>query len=61
MIEFANNNNVSVFINVSPFYANKGFYLYMNFNFNIIDYAITRKRFNVIKIKDIINYLTGVL
>ena len=27
----------------------------MSFSFNIIDYVITRKRFNVIKTKDIID------
>ena len=53
--EFVNNNNVLTFINVLFFYANKGFHFYISFNFNIIDYAITRKRFDVIKIKNIID------
>ena len=56
-----NNNNVSIFINVLFFYANKDFHFYINFNFNIINYVITRKRFNVIKIKNIINYIQNVL
>ena len=57
MIEFANNNNVLIFINVSSFYVNKGFYFHMSFNFNIINYVIIRKRFVIIKAKDIIDYI----
>ena len=56
IIEFANNNNVSTFISVLFFYTNKGFYSRISFNFDIIDYVIIRKRFNVIKIKDIIDH-----
>ena len=59
--EFADNNNVSTFTNVSPFYANKEFHFHINFNFNIIDYVITRKRLDVIKIKDIIDRIQDVL
>ena len=61
MIEFANNNNVSTFINMSSFYINKGFYFYINFNLNIINYVIIRKRFNIIKAKNIIDYIQNVL
>ena len=57
MIEFADNNNVFIFTNVSFFYANKEFHFRMNFNLNIIDYVIIRKRFNVSKIKDIIKHM----
>ena len=57
MIEFTNNNNVSIFTNVSFFYTNKDFHFHINFNFNIINYVITRKRFNVTKIKNIINHI----
>ena len=57
MIEFANNNDVSTFTNVSLFYANKEFHSYMNFNFDIIDYVIIRKRFDAVKVKDIINHI----
>ena len=39
------------------FYTNKEFYYRISFNFNIIDYIITRKRLNAIKIKDIIDYM----
>ena len=39
------------------FYVNKEFHLYMNFNLDIINYIIIRKRFNIIKIKNIINHI----
>ena len=39
------------------FYTNKDFHFYINFNFNIINYVIIRKRFNVIKVKNIIDYI----
>ena len=55
IIEFANNNNVSTFINVSFFYANKGFHSRISFGFNIIDYVIIRKRLNAAKTQDIID------
>ena len=45
---------------MSFFYINKGFYFYISFNFNIINYIIIRKRFNVIKIKNIIDYMQDV-
>ena len=46
---------------MSFFYANKGFHFHISFNSNIIDYVIIRKRFNIIKIKDIIKYMQNVL
>ena len=57
IIEFANNNNVLIFINMSLFYTNKGFHLYISFNFNIINYVIIQKRLNIIKVKNIIDYI----
>ena len=57
----ANNNNVSTFINILFFYANKEFHSRISFNFNIIDYIIIRKRLDVIKIKDIIDRMQDVL
>ena len=57
MTEFVNNNNVFAFINVSPFYVNKEFHFRISFNLNIIDYIITRKRFDVIKTKNIIEHI----
>ena len=60
MIEFADNNNVFAFMSVSPFYANKGFHSRMSFNSDTIDYVIIRKRFDVLKIKDIIEHMQNV-
>ena len=44
-------------MSVSLFYINKDFHFYISFNFDIINYVIIRKRFNVIKVKNIINYI----
>ena len=60
MIKFINNNDVSIFINVLLFYANKEFHFRMSFIFDIIDYVIIRKRFDAIKAKDIINHMQDV-
>ena len=57
IVEFSNNNNVLTFMNVLFFYANKVFHSRISFNFNIINYVITRKRLNVIKIKNIIDHI----
>ena len=57
IVKFADNKHVSAFISVLFFYANKEFHVYMSFNSNIIDYFITRKRLNAIKIKDIIDHI----
>ena len=58
--EFADNNNVSAFIDVLFFYINKGFHPRISFNSNIIDYVITRKRLDVTKTKDIIDRIQNV-
>ena len=42
---------------MSFFYINKDFYFRISFNFNIINYVIIRKRFNIIKVENIINYI----
>ena len=60
MIEFVNNNDISVFTNVSPFYANKGFHSRISFNSDIIDYVIIRKRLNAAKAKNIIDHMQDV-
>ena len=46
---------------MSLFYVNKGFHSRISFNSNIIDYVIIRKRFDVVKTKDIIEYMQNVL
>ena len=53
--EFANNNNVLTFIDVSFFYANKEFNPRMSFSPDIINYVIIRKRFDAAKAENIIN------
>ena len=60
IVEFVDNNSVLAFINVLFFYANRGFHFYMSFNSNIIDYIVTRKRLNAIKIKNIIDYMQDI-
>ena len=57
IIEFINNNDVLIFMNVLSFYTNKEFHFYINFNSDLINYNIIRKRLNAIKIKNIINYI----
>ena len=42
------------------FYINKGFYSRINFNFNIIDYVIIRKRLDVIKTQNIMDRMQNV-
>ena len=44
-------------MNISLFFINKDFHFRISFKFNIINYVIIRKRFNIIKIKNIINYI----
>ena len=46
---------------MSFFYANKGFHPRISFNFDIIDYVITRKRLDAIKTQDIIDRIQNVL
>ena len=60
IIKFVNNNNVSTFINVSIFYANKELHSHMSFNLNIIDYFITRQCLDAIKTKNIIDYIKDI-
>ena len=43
------------------FYVNKEFHFRISFDFNIIDYVIIRKRFDVVKTQDIIDRMQDVL
>ena len=45
---------------MSLFYINKDFHFYINFNFNIIDYVITRKRLNAAKVENIIDHIQNI-
>ena len=40
-------------MNMLFFYINKGFHSRISFNLNFIDYNIIYKRFDIVKIKDI--------
>lgn len=51
--EFADNNAISAFIGVSPFYANKGFNPRMSFGSDTTDYTFTRQRLDAVKAEDI--------
>ena len=53
MTEFADNDEVSSFIEVISFYVNKEFHSRMSFSKNFTIYAITRKRLDVVKVEDI--------
>ena len=55
MTKFADNDEVSSFIEVISFYINKGFYSRMSFSKDFTTYAITRKRLDIVKVEDIAN------
>ena len=55
-----NNNNILIFTNVSLFYVNKEFHSYISFSSDTTDYVIIRKYFNIIKTKNIIDYIQNV-
>ena len=53
MTEFADNDETFAFINITLFYANKGFHPRISFSSNITNYDTTQKRLDVIKTDDI--------
>ena len=55
MTEFADNDEVSSFIEVISFYVNKEFYSRISFSKDFTIYAITRKYLDVVKVEDIAN------
>ena len=54
-MKFVDNNEVSTSIGVTPFYANKGFYLYISFSKDLTIYNSTRKRLDATKVENIAN------
>ena len=54
MIEFANNNNILLIIDILFFYINKNFNLRINFSLDFIDYNNIYKRFNIENVENII-------
>ena len=61
MTEFADNDGVSSFIEVTSFYVNKEFHSRMSFSKNLTIYAITRKRLDVVKVENIADNMQKVL
>ena len=61
MIEFVDNNVVSSIIELSSFFVNKDFHLRMNFSFDFIFYASTKKRLLIVKIENIIDIMQNIL
>ena len=61
IIEFADNDGVSTFTGVTPFYANKGFHPRMSFSKDLTIYDSTRKRLDATKVENIANNMQKVL
>ena len=60
MIEFANNNAIFATIELSSFFVNKEFHSRMSFSSNSISYATTKKRFLIVKAKNIIDIMQNI-
>ena len=61
MIEFANNNAISITIELSSFFVNKEFHFRMSFSSNSISYVTTKKRLLIVKAKNIIDIMQNIL
>ncbi len=61
MIEFVDNNILFSIIFLTFFFMNKSFYSHMSFDSDIIEYESTCERLQIIKIKDIFNYMNKTL
>ena len=61
MIEFVDNNKFFVVIDMFSFFVNKNFNFRIIIDFDKIFYEFTRKRFLIIKIKNIIDIITNIL
>ena len=61
MAKFADNDEVSSFIEVTSFYINKGFHSRISFSKNFTIYAITRKRLDVVKVENIADNMQKIL
>ena len=60
MIEFVDNNAISLITKLSSFFVNKSFHLRMNFSSNFISYVIIRKRLLIVKAKNIIDIMQNI-
>ena len=61
MTKFADNDEVSSFIEVTSFYVNKGFYSRISFSKDFTIYAITRKRLDAVKVENIADNMQKIL
>jgi hypothetical protein len=57
LIEFVNNNVISLSIEQFIFFLNKSFHSRMSFNLNSIEYEITRVRIEADKVKNIFKHM----
>ncbi len=57
MIEFVDNNAISLSIEQLTFFLNKNFHSYMSFNLNSIEYEITQARIEADKAKNIFKHM----
>ena len=60
MIEFANNNAIFATIELLLFFVNKKFYSRISFSSNFISYVTTKKRFLIVKTKNIIDTMQNI-
>ena len=60
MIEFANNNAIFVTTKLLLFFINKKFHFRINFSSNFISYITTKKRFLIVKTKNIIDTIQNI-
>ncbi len=61
MIKFVNNNVLSLIIFLIFFFMNKNFHSHMSFNSDIIEYESICERLQIIRVKDIFNYMNKML
>ena len=61
MIEFINNNILSLIIFLTLFFMNKNFHFYMSFNFDIIKYESIRERLQIAWVENIFNHMNKTL
>ena len=61
MTEFADNNAIFATTRLFLFFVNKKFHSRMNFSFDSTSYTITKKRFLIVKTKNIIDTMQNIL
>ncbi len=61
MIEFVNNNVLSLVIFLIFFFMNKSFHSHMSFDSDIIEYESIRERLQIVRVEDIFNHMNKTL